>query len=120
MKWLLDHMTNYGADVKCCNKVGGALLLNYVYRYNVQKGSTALLIACEYQNVEMFKFLLDQVSEVTQQTEVYLSNMSLYDAVRYIIRTIRRVSYTLQLIIILMRLLRYCYLKDFLLIYKIR
>ena len=70
MKWLLDHMSKYGADVKHANKVGGAIATSTLHcHYNLQKGSSPLLIACDWQNTQMFNFLLDK-SEVTQQTKV--------------------------------------------------
>ena len=30
MKWLLDHMSNFGADINCPNKVGGTTLIHYI------------------------------------------------------------------------------------------
>ena len=105
MKWLLDHMSNYGADVNQANKVGGAI--SYIdilhYHYNLQKGSTPLLIACEYQKTEMVKFLLDQSDEVTQQTEVHITLISLLLLAANYKNRMERVYYTLQLVTILLR-----------------
>ena len=55
------------------------LICKLNYHYNLQKGSTPLLIACEYQKTEMFKILHDKSSEVTQQTKVQLH--ILYDII---------------------------------------
>ena len=71
MKWLPDHMSNYRADVNLPNIVHEQKYTDILpHQYNIQKGSTPLLIVCAYQNTEMFKFLLDQSDEVTQKTEV--------------------------------------------------
>ena len=71
MKWLLDHMSNYGADINFPNKVDGAILIYVLHCHcNLQEGYTPLLIACEYLKIEMFKFLLEKSSEVTHQTKV--------------------------------------------------
>ena len=39
MKWLLEHMSNYGADANQANKVGGAILMYYVIIITCRKDS---------------------------------------------------------------------------------
>ena len=66
MEWLLNNMSNYGADITSYNVVRGcSYLLQYNCHGNIQEGFTALLIACEYQKTEMFKFLLNKSDDFT-------------------------------------------------------
>lgn len=69
----MNHMSNYGADIEFRTKVGGAPATLHLCTITIiiQKESTPLSIACEYQKTEMFKLLLSQSDDCTQQTKVF-------------------------------------------------